>query len=156
MPAYFWVIQASGVAFATLASICELRTKHIPNVVTGAGMVWGAALLLFDHALLAHLGGFVVAALPGVLVYLRRAIGGGALKSLVALAWMVGGGAAFLSWLLLALTTLPLVRVRLHNSGDVPATPFMLAAMALGTIIVLAHVPPGLATMIAGLTPTLR
>lgn len=73
-----------------LAVSSELRTKHLPNLLTLGGLVAALAAAAFTGHLLDALGGFVVVAVPFLFAFSRHWLHGGGVKLALALGASVG------------------------------------------------------------------
>jgi prepilin peptidase CpaA len=94
-------VSSSAIAIGILASVVDVRTRRIPNVLTFgaalAGIAAHAALQGFGGAL-AAVSGWVVGTLLFLPFFLLRGMGGGDVKLLAALgAWIGPQEAVFLA-----------------------------------------------------------
>ncbi len=130
------------------ASVCDLKTRRIPNGITAAGVLAGLAghaCLGGPPGLLPSLEG-IAAALPLLLLYAAGAFGAGDVKLLMAVGALMGPG--FLLWTLLGavfaagLLALAFVirrgRLTLPTPAKASRMPFA-PAVALGAGFAFAH-----------------
>jgi len=130
------------------ASVCDLKTRRIPNSLAAAGLLAGlAGHLTFSGlpGLLWSLAG-VVAALPLLLLYAVRAFGAGDVKLLMAVGALMGPG--FLLWTLLGslfagglmalVSVLRRGRFSLPTHANAARLPFA-PAIAAGAVFALMH-----------------
>ncbi len=96
-------IGDAGLAVMAIAVVtstaCDLRTRRIPNVVTGSALVGGLAIRLAGGdlpSLTWGMLGALVALVAGTLPYLARRIGAGDVKLVVALGATIGPHATLL------------------------------------------------------------
>jgi Flp pilus assembly protein protease CpaA len=119
-------VVAIGVAVAIgmIAVPLELRDGQIPNALPLAGLVMAAALIALRNQAATHLLGFLLTALPGVLVYRRGVLGGGAFKLMVAIATLAGPVFALGVWAAVGFVFLR-ARLRPEAPDEVPSSPWI-------------------------------
>lgn len=118
-------LQLLLAAVAALAAASDLRTRTIPNWLTGGGLAAAVALQLWLGGLagLVCAGEGLAAAMAVYLpLYLLRAMGGGDLKLMAALGAAAGPANWFAIFLITSLLGLPIALVTIVASGRVGRT----------------------------------
>lgn len=148
-----WAALAAVLAVGGAATVWDLRTMQIPNLVSAAGL--GAGLLLHLaygglHGALMSLFGMAVAGGPLLAAWLGGAVGGGDVKLAAALgsivAWPAAPGALLAGGMAMAVwSALVALRHRLRSraAGTAPADLRRLAApqalpLAVGALVAVA------------------
>lgn len=136
------------VAAAVIAGYTDLRTRRIPNWLTGGMTLFGLSHHLLKsgvHGLWISLGGVALGAglilLPMLVPYAKRGIGGGDVKFIAAVGSIVGAAGVFVVFIvaagvgaiqcLIALWRQPAVK-------DRPVTIPYGVALSVGTLVVTA------------------
>ncbi len=126
-------------AVATLISaISELRTRHVPNVITLPLLFVGMAITIWERNFYAQLIGLVIVTVWVIPAFSRGWIGGGVTKLMLGVglcvgAWMAGyftGVFIVLSGLFFLSTRIPWVAARIRKEGpSLPGAPLSLLAL---------------------------
>ena len=118
-------LQVLLALLAALAAVSDLRTRTIPNWLTGGGFAAAVALQALSgglEGLLAAAKGFGVAMAIYLPLNLLRAMGGGDLKLMAALGAAAGPGNWVAIFLLTSLLGLPIALVTVLVSGRLGKT----------------------------------
>lgn len=134
-----------AVALAALAVPFELRDGNIPNTITLAGLVAAIAFMVLRWRFALHTTGFVLTAFPGLVLWRRDWIGGGAFKLIVAVATMGGPTFAVGLWAALGFVFLS-ARVRGRAVVEVASSPWVCigTSIAAGVTLLLGDMGPWL------------
>ncbi|MCS6803550.1 MAG: A24 family peptidase [Acidobacteriota bacterium] len=134
------------VAAAVIAGYTDLRTRRIPNWLTGAVALFGLShhfVKSGGHGLWISLGGVALGAglilLPMLIPYAKGGIGGGDVKFIAAVGSIVGAAGVFVVFIVAAGVGAIQCLIALWRqaaTGDRPVTVPYGVALSVGTLVV--------------------
>lgn len=127
-PAILGVTIAELIALALTGLACsiEIKTFRIPNSLNFGGLLTAIAVAAISGQWTLCIVGFVVGVVGGAVLYLTGAVGGGAVKLMLAVSALLGWSVAivfFASGVIVLLTILILVKARLTTTDTGPSVP---------------------------------
>lgn len=127
----WWGADAAAIVFALVAVGVEMRSGVIPNALAACALVAGAVTAGLDGAWLVHFGGFLLALVPGLVLWQRGAAGGGLVKLFAGCGLLVGFRDAGVAWLVLLLAVCVARLVPRWRGRWVPGAPVLCAALVV-------------------------
>jgi prepilin peptidase CpaA len=131
-------IIATTLAFVALCVVGDLRTRRIPNLLSGLGMVVGIALntLYFGHdGLLASIGGLLAAIAVLLFPFAMGGVGGGDVKMMGAIGALLGPRTTLVALLIGMALGGAIMAVHLARLGRLRETLRTVATMAASSVV---------------------